>query len=140
MIMKKTFLLVLCCISFLYTSCSSNDDGVKFNFVPLRILAVELPETFTLNESYDIKVRYLRPNNCIFFDGFDITSPSSTERTVVAFGSELENSSCVEIADEAEEYFNFTCKYPGTYRFNFWWGELDGEQQYLVLEVPVVSE
>jgi len=139
MIMKKTFLFILCCITIFSTSCSLDDDNVKFRFVPLQIVSAEFPETFTLNETYNIRVTYIIPNNCIAFEGFDISNTDTTSRNIVAIGSEIEGEICNLIAVEAEEYFEFTCLYEGTYYFRLWTGEAEnGEQQYLELEVPVM--
>ncbi len=139
MIMKKTFLLILCCVAISITSCSLNDDNVKFHFVPLQIVDAEFPDSFTLNETYNIKITYIVPNNCIAFEGFDISNIDVTSRNIVAIGSERENENCNLIAVEAENSFDFTCLYEGTYYFRMWSGEDEnGEQQYIELEVPVV--
>jgi len=139
MIMKKTFLLILCCITISITSCSLNDDNVKFHFVPLQIVDAEFPESFTLNETYNIKITYIVPNNCISFEGFDVSNIDVTSRNIVAIGSERENETCNLIAVEAEDSFYFTCLYEDTYYFRMWSGEDEnGMQQYIELEVPVV--
>ncbi len=122
----------------LVTSCDLDDDYADFRFVNLRIIDAELPEAFEINETYQIKVTYLRPNNCIFFEGFDITKSDTTVRNVVAFGSELEDSACAQVAGEVVEYFNFTCYYHHTYTFRFWTGEdEDGNAVFLEYDVPV---
>ncbi len=139
MIMKKTFLLILCCITILSTSCSLDDDSVAFNFVPLQIVDAEFPESFTLNETYNINVTYIIPNNCVAFEGFDVSNIDLTSRNIVAIGSEVEGETCNLIAVEAQESFQFTCLYEGTYFFRLWTGETEnGEQQYIELEVPVI--
>lgn len=137
--MKKTFLFILCCITILSTSCSLNDDSVKFHFVPLQIIDAEFPESFTLNETYNIKVTYIIPSNCVAFEGFDVSNIDTTSRNIVAIGSEREDEACNLIAIEAESSFDFTCLYDGVYYFRLWTGETEsGEQQYIELEVPVI--
>ena len=137
--MKKTFLFILCCITILSTSCSLDDDSVAFNFVPLQIVDAEFPESFTLNETYNINVTYIIPNNCVAFEGFDVSNIDLTSRNIVAIGSEVEGETCNLIAVEAQESFQFTCLYEGTYFFRLWTGETEnGEQQYIELEVPVI--
>jgi hypothetical protein len=139
MIMKKTFLLILCCIAILITSCSLNDDSVKFHFVPLQIVDAEFPESFSLNETYNIKITYIVPNNCVAFEGFDVSNIDITSRNIVAIGSEREDEVCNLVAVEAEGSIDFICLYEGTYFFRMWSGEDgNGEQQYIELEVPVV--
>lgn len=139
MIMKKTFLFILSCITFFNTSCSLNDDDVKFHFVPLQIIDAEFPESFTLNETYQITITYIIPNNCVDFEGFDVSNLDTTSRNIVAIGSELDDEVCNLIALEAENSFDFTCLYEGTYYFRLWTGEDEnGEQQYIEFEVPVI--
>ena len=139
MIMKKTFLFILCCISIFLNSCSLEDDSVDFQFVPLQIISAEFPETFTLNETYNINVTYIIPNNCVAFEGFDVSNIDTTSRNIVAIGSERVGEVCNLIAVEAQDSFDFTCLYEGTYYFRLWTGELEnGEQQYIEMEVPVV--
>lgn len=139
MIMKKTFLFILSCIAFFNTSCSLNDDGDKFHFVPLQIIDAEFPESFTLNETYQITITYIIPNNCVDFEGFDVSNLDTTSRNIVAIGSELDDEVCNLIALEAENSFDFTCLYEGTYYFRLWTGEDEnGEQQYIEFEVPVI--
>ncbi len=141
MLMKKTFLFILCCITIFSSSCSLDDDNVNVQFVPLQIVSAEFPESFTLDETYDINVTYVIPNNCIAFEGFDITDIDTTSRIIVAFGSEKVDEVCNLIAVEVQESFQFTCLYEGTYRFQLWNGETEnGEQQYIEFEVPVIPE
>lgn len=139
--MKKTFLFILCCITILSSSCSLDDDSVNVQFVPLQIVSAEFPETFTLNETYDINVTYVIPSNCIAFEGFDISTSGTTVRNIVAIGTEKVDEVCNLIAVEAQESFRFTCLYEETYLFRLWNGEAEnGDQQYIELEVPVVPE
>ncbi len=120
------------------SSCDLEDDNVTFHFVKLQVVDAELPEYFELNHTYQVKVTYLRPNNCTFFEGFDITKPATTTRNVVAFGSELDNRSCAQVTDEVVEYFTFVCYYSDPYIFRFWTGEdEDGNGVFLEYEVPV---
>ncbi|MBT8282107.1 MAG: hypothetical protein KJO86_00090 [Muriicola sp.] len=134
---KKSILFV-CLLALSLQSCKLEDDGVNFNFVPLQIVSAELPESFDLNETYEIRVRYLRPSSCVFFEGFDITKESTTTRNVVAIGTEFLDEPCTQAVEELEASFNFICLYEGTYLFRFWNGEDEnGNQQYIEMEVPV---
>jgi hypothetical protein len=142
MALKKVLLWVLVfAIAPLISSCDLEDDYAGFRFVNLQIVEAELPETFEVYKTYQVKVTYLRPNNCTFFEGFDVTKPGTTTRNVVAFGSELEDSACAQVTDEVVEYFNFTCYYHDTYIFRFWTGEdEEGNAVFLEYEVPVTSD
>jgi len=139
--MKKALLLFLCCASLAINSCSLDDGEEKFHFVALQITAAELPESFSLNQTYQIMVTYAMPNGCTSFEGFDITE-SDTEynevRNVVAIGAERENQQCTQEVQEVETTFSFLCLYSKTYVFRFWTGEDEnGEAQFFEVEVPV---
>ena len=137
MAIKRVCLIILCLLFLSLESCSDNGQ-VSFRFLPLQIVNAEFPEYFELNQTYTIKVTYIRPSNCIFFEGFDVTNTGMTEREIVAIGSELQDDACVQIPDEVEEFFEFTCLYTDTYVFRFWTGEDTlGDQQFMEFEVPV---
>ncbi len=138
MSLKKPLSLLLCLVVFGLSSCKLEDDRVNFRFVPLQILSVDVPEAFELNETYEIRVRYLRPNSCVFFEGFDITKEGVTTRNVVAIGTDFYEEVCTQATEELEASFNFICLYEESYLFRFWTGEDEnGNQQYLEVEVPV---
>lgn len=130
--------MLLCFVVFGLSSCKLEDDRVNFRFVPLQILSADVPEAFELNETYEIRVRYLRPSACVFFEGFDITKEGVTTRNVVAIGTDFYDEVCTQAVEEQEASFNFICLYEDTYLFRFWTGEDEnGNQQYLEVEVPV---
>jgi len=123
------------------SSCSLDNNGVAFHFVNLQIAAVEMPATFALYETYQIKVTYIRPSNCTIFEGFDFTKSQTTGITVVAVGSVLDDESCAKIPDEVVEYFTFTCNYDNPYIFRFWSGiNENGNDEFLEYEVPVIAD
>lgn len=120
------------------SSCTLEDNPVDFHFLNLRIVDVEMPESFDIYESYPIKVTYIKPSNCAFFEGFDFTKDKATTINVVAVGSALDDANCAPVEAEVVEYFTFTCNYHDTYTFRFWTGEDgDGNAQFLEYDVPV---
>jgi len=134
---KLTFsLLFLAALTFL--GCSLDDDE-NFHFVAFPITSVEMPETFAINETYEIKVTYTRASDCAYFEGFDVVKEDQTTRNVAAIGSMLSDSEdCQEVLQEVETSFNFIVLYDQNYLFKFYTGEDEnGEAQYLEIEVPV---
>lgn len=123
------------------TSCSI-EDNENFEFVALPIASVEIPEHFTLNETYEIKVVYSLDSDCTFFEGFDFINEEITTRNVTAIASTIVDSDdCKEISEEIETSFNFIVLYEGTYLFKFYAGQDDeGEPIYIEKEVPVMAE
>ncbi len=133
------FLIVLTTITF--SSCDV-DDNSDFYYVSLPIESVELPESFEVNKTYQINVTYKRPNDCTYFEGFDVAKLDTTVRDVVVVGSTFSgDGNCAEISEEINVSFNFLVLYTDTYVFRFWTGENEnGESEYLEIEVPVTTE
>lgn len=120
------------------SACKLEDDSISYHFVPLQITGVELPESFDINETYEISVTFIRPNTCVFFEGFDIRREDTTVRNVVAIGSELEDEVCTQVVEEFTNSFNFLVLYNEPYVFRFWTGEDEnGNSEYIEITVPV---
>ena len=134
--MKKFLALFL--LMILATSCSL-DDGTNFHFAAMAVTEVEVPESFEQGETYEIKVKYLRPTNCYFFEGFDYRIGTSNTRTVVVINTVLDDDTCEVLEDEEVEVsFDFIVLNTGTYTFRFWQANNDsGQSEYLTVEVPV---
>lgn len=129
----KALLLLL-----VLNACDIGDDEVNYHFVTLETVDVSMPESFNLNETYQIGVTLLIPNGCTQFEGFDVIPEDTTVRNVVAIGTERNDVACTQALSEVETSFEFLCLYPETYLFRFWTGENEqGEPQYLEIEVPV---
>ena len=140
MSVKRSIPILLCFLVLIFQSCKFEDDRVNFRFVSLQIVSADLPDSFELNETYEIRVTYVRPSGCIFFEGFDITDEATTTRNVVAIGSDFYEETCTQAVEELETSFNFIVLYEGTYIFRFWNGEDEnGVDQYIEIEVPVNS-
>ncbi|MFH6603004.1 hypothetical protein ACEZ3G_05910 [Maribacter algicola] len=120
-------------------SCSLNDDdGVNFHYEALQILSVEVPESFSLQQIYTIKVNMLRPDDCTLIEGFDVTKSDLTVRNVIAVGAVLDKPDCKTVNQEVQDTFQFKVIYDEPYLFRFYTGEdANGEAQYLEIEVPV---
>ena len=138
--MKKVLFYLSVALSSLFLgSCDiSNDDDINFHFVALEITDVEVPESFDLNETYEIKVTFQKPNSCTFFERFEVSNDDTTVRSVFVIGTEIDDQACSQTVEEVETSFQFVVLYSQTYLFKFWSGEnADGEQQYIEVEVPV---
>lgn len=138
--MRKKLMLLLFCTGVLLGGCSLDDDGGQnFHFAALRINNAVVPESFELNETYEILVDYTLPNNCSLFDGFEVTQEDTTVRNVVAIGSvRTDQVGCTEEAIERQASFNFTVIHNQPYTFRFYQGEnSEGEHLFLEVDVPV---
>ncbi len=136
--LKKSLSIFLCFSVLVLSSCKLEDDRLNFRFIPLQIVSAEVPDSFDLNETYQIYVTYIRPSTCVTYEGFDITDAGRTTRNVVAIGSEFYDEPCTQSIEERETFFNFIVLYDDPYLFRFWTGkDENGNDQYLEIEVPV---
>jgi hypothetical protein len=136
--MKKLVIISLTLLFF--ASCSVDNDGENYSFDVLPIESVEIPDAFTLGETYPIKVHYLRPSTCHSFRDFYYFKENN-ERTVAVINTDFDRSDCDDFEEElVDATFNFKVTGNGSYIFKFWQGEDDnGEDQYLIIEVPVTE-
>ncbi len=136
--MKRIFFALSVVMSILsFVSCSL-DDGVNFHFKPLQIIRADLPESFDLHQVYDIKVTFIRPDDCTLFERFNVIRTDTTTREVAVIGAVMEKQTCLNVDQEIEESFKFEVRYTDTYLFRFWTGENEnGDPQFLEIEVPV---
>jgi len=135
--MKK--LLVLCSL-LLLASCSIDDDGTNYSFEVLPIESVDIPDEFQWGETYPITVSYLRPSTCHSFKEFYYLKENN-ERTVAPINYVVEGNTCTGLEDTlVEATFNFIVTSYSSYIFKFWQGEdANGEDEYLIIEVPVID-
>lgn len=130
-------------LSISLTGCFNDDDlGTNFFYELVAIEEVVVPEQFISGETYEIKISYFRPSTCHSFNGFDYERISN-ERTVSIVNVVIESDTC-EIIDKKELIDTSLDFYAGkedSYVFRFWQGKNEqGENQFLILEVPVVKQ
>ena len=98
--MKK--LLVLFIFGTLL-SCEINDGNeINFELQIMSVTGVDIPAEFTLGETYEITVDYLRPNGCHEFNDF-IIQPNGNTRTVAVVDTVYNDPNCSVNAEEASE-------------------------------------
>ncbi|WP_111308791.1 hypothetical protein [Confluentibacter sediminis] len=136
--MKK--FLILSFILILMGSCSLDNDRDDFNLEILPIESVDIPDSFTIGETYPITVSYFKPSTCHSFREFYYDKENNI-RTVAVIDYKFLKSDCEDLENElVEASFNFHVTSNGSYIFKFWQGEdADGVDQYLTIEVPVTE-
>jgi hypothetical protein len=135
--MKKLLILLVTLTVF---SCSLDDDSLENYQDPMPIETALLPDEFTVGETYEITLTYLRPTTCHAFSGI-YYQKHNNERTVVVIGTVFQsNGNCTDLNSELEATFNFKATEAGSYIFKFWQGEDEnGEDNYIIIEVPAVE-
>lgn len=138
--MKTVSMLLFAVMALLsLSSCDLDKDDANFYFSALPITAAEIPETFDLNRTYEIKVTFNVPDKCTDFVGFDVSKQDLTTRNVVVVGRVLTDPDpCTLANQEITTSFFFEVLYDEPYLFRFWQGESEnGEAQFLEVTVPV---
>lgn len=138
--MKRLLLLLVC---VLLINCSPDDgDFEDFRYEILPILSVEMPESFTFGQYYDIPYTYEVPSTCHFFNELYYVADANT-RTVAVINTvfeENQQNQCESLTDSVmERSFRFIVTIrEGTYIFKFWQGvDNNGDDIYDTYEVPV---
>ena len=136
--MKKLIFLGALLLSLF--SCSLGDDSSpNYHFEILPIESVDIPEEFTLGETYPITVYYYKPSSCYVFNDFYYESELN-QRTIAVINTVYTDQVCTQQIELVSATFNFMVSYNGTYVFKFWQGEDDnGNDLYYIVEVPVVE-
>ena len=146
--MKKIIIFSL--IVFSTFSCSV-DDGVgienSFHKEILPIENVNMPSIFTTGNTYSIQYAYLRRTNCHSFDDLYLVRENNTITIAVidlVTDQTLNGGACETLEEQyvSQSFDFFVNTDSGTlYTFKFWQGvnEEDGEDLYLVVDVPVIQ-
>lgn len=136
--MKKYVLGVFFFSLMLIAGSCDVDTGENFHFEALQVTGAVVPDTFTLNQNHNLKVSFLRPDDCTFFEGFDVTSETGGFRYITAVGSVINNDECSSTNDTISANLTVTPLLNETYHLRFFIGtDAADNTQYLAFDVPV---
>jgi len=135
--MKKIVLFLIVITSFL--SCSLDDDGPTYTYSVLPVDSYVVPASFTLGQTYSIKLKYQKPTACHIYQGIYYEKNLNT-RTIAIQTAVQNNQVCTqEVPPISEVSFNFTVTNTGSYIFKFYKGkDTAGEDIFEEVEIPVV--
>lgn len=134
----KHYIIILLTILSLSACSPSGDDDVNYHFEYVPITDVEIPSTFTLGNTYEIKVHYALPNDCYGYYSHDYIYENTTRKvgTIAIVNNDV---ACTQGIIEGEYTINVKAMQNETYVFMFWQGrDSQGIDQYLIIEVPVL--
>lgn len=135
----KRLLILLFALATLF-SCSVGDDSPNTYMEILPVESATLPDEFERGEVYEISLTYLRVSNCHTFSDIYYTKEANKRTVAIVATVFVNNENCISSNDELETSFNFEVTNSDSYIFKFWQGEDEyGEDQYLIVEVPVVD-
>jgi hypothetical protein len=136
--MKKIVLFIVLITSFL--GCSIDNDNTSYTYDVLPIDSYVVPTSFTLGETYEIKLKYQKPTSCHLYQGIYYDKNLNT-RTIAIQTAVQNNQACTtEIPPISEVSFNFMVNNTGSYIFKFYKGKnTSGEDIFENVEIPVVQ-
>ena len=136
--MKKIVLFAILITSLL--SCSVDNDNTTYTYSVLPVESYVVPDSFTMGETYEIKLKYQKPSACHFFQGIYYDTNLNT-RTIAIQTAVQDNQVCTtDVPPVSEVSFNFTVNNTGSYIFKFYKGkDANGENIFEEVEIPVVD-
>lgn len=135
--MKKIVLFLIVITSFL--SCSLDDDAPTYTYEVLPVDSYVVPASFTLGQTYAIKLKYKKPTSCHIYQGIYYEKNLNTRKIAVQTAVQNNQVCTLEIPPISEVSFNFTVTNTGSYIFKFYKGEdTNGEDIFENVEIPVV--
>lgn len=145
--MKRFLLFLLTTITLL--SCSNDGDELAAStdsFAPEEsvianwaIKDIEVPESFVFGKKYNIKFRYILPNNCYYYNGLDYIATKNTVKLALEVYVDLA-SNCSENTRQEEKSFNITINEREAYTFKIWKGKNNsGDDIFDEKIVPVTN-
>jgi hypothetical protein len=136
----KKLVLFLVLITTLVSCSTDNDNTDSYTYEVLPVQSYELPASFTLGQTYEIKLKYQKPTACHIFQGIYYDKNLNT-RTIAIQTAINDNQVCTtEIPAISEVSFNFYVTNTGSYIFKFYKGEdAAGQNVFEEVEIPVVN-
>ncbi len=135
--MKKLLSILILYVTL--TACSLGNDTPNYHYEVLPVDSFTLPPSFKMGETYVIKVKYKRPSDCYFFDGFYYDKDLNT-RTIGVQTRVLDNNCPAKVSDPVEVTFKFYVINNGSYIFKFYKGEdANGTNIFETVEIPVTN-
>jgi hypothetical protein len=136
--MKKIVLFLIVITSFL--SCSLDDDNTSYTYSVLPIDSYVVPASFTLGQTYEIKLKYQKPTSCHLYQGIYYDKNLNT-RTIAIQTAVKDNQVCTQdLPPLSEVSFNFIVNNTGSYIFKFYKGkDANGVDLFENVEIPVVQ-
>ena len=138
--MKRVITIALALLCGLVFFNCELDTGENFFFVNMEITEADVPDFFVLNQSHNMEVTFVRPDNCTFFQGFDAFFEENGLTTIVAIGSVLTEEDCTASEESLTGILTIPVQDVAFYTLRFYSGEdSEGAAQYIEYTVPVVD-
>lgn len=135
--MKKIVFFLILISSFL--SCSTDDDNPSYTYKILPVDSYTVPTSFTLGQTYEIKLKYRKPTSCHIYQGIYYDKNLNTRTIAIQTAVQNDQVCTLDIPPISEVSFNFMVTNTGSYIFKFYKGkDADGKDIFESVEIPVV--
>jgi hypothetical protein len=105
----------------------------------LPIDSFVVPTSFTLGQTYSIKLKFQKPTSCHYYQGIYYDKNLNTRTIAVQTAAQKDQVCTQEIPPLSEVSFNFFVTSNGSYIFKFYKGEdAAGKDIFEEVEIPVV--
>lgn len=132
----KHYLLLFLTVIVLFSCSDDDDENYHFEYVP--VVSAEVPEEFVQGETHLIKVTAELPSSCYSLYHYDYIY-DDTARLIYPIAIVNDDDACTLAVSEVTFTIPVEALQEEPYIFKFWQGEDDqGEDQYLIIEVPVI--
>ncbi|WP_418264424.1 hypothetical protein [Flavobacterium faecale] len=137
--MKKILSLLVLITALV--SCSLDDKSSdSYTYQVLPVESYEVPATFKLGDTYEIKLKYQKPTSCHLYQGIYYAKDLNT-RTIGIQTAVKDNQVCTtEVPPLSDASFNFIVNNTGSYIFKFYKGkDSAGENIFEEVEIQVTE-
>lgn len=138
--MKKLFLFLTLITTLVSCTLDNDNTSTSYSYEVLAVASYEVPATFKLGETYEIKLKYQKPSTCHIFQGIYYSKDLNT-RTIAIQTAIKNNQTCTtEVPPLSEASFNFMVTNTGSYIFKFYKGkDASGTDIFEEKEIQVVD-
>ncbi|GGF63243.1 hypothetical protein [Wenyingzhuangia marina] len=132
-------LLFISIFALFLTSCLKDDDNPNYHFDTIPVESIELPDSFELNEVYDITINYNLPDSSHTFYQL-YYEYNDKERIVAVITYVNEDVAATGPVINKDHTFRLTATQEDEYIFKVWKGkDENNEDIYETITVPVVD-
>lgn len=136
----KKIVLLFTLLTVLISCTKDNFPSDTYTFHVLPIESYEVPATFKLGDTYEIKLKYQKPSSCHLYQGIYYTKDANI-RTIAIQTAVKDNEVCTtEVPPLTDVSFNFVPSETGSYIFKFYKGkDTDGTNLFEEVEIQVTE-
>lgn len=124
-------------VLFLFISCSSSEEFGLGYYSTTPISEAEIVNDMVVNETYTIKISYIKNTTCMIFDKV-VTESRGNEHIITVQNYINESQTCQATNELMEVGYDFKPTTTGTHTLKFWKGKnANLEDQFIEININV---